>query len=919
MYFLMLSIGFIIIFALLIKCIKIRKKNHFNKKAMRKILLLLIACMFISIGIQAQSVTGVSLDHDTITLGVGNDIILHATIQPSGATNKSVVWGTKNSAIASIDTTSITEEANLRCVVTGIDIGETKISVKARDGNFTDTCVIKVIRLVEGIELNKNSMTITIGRDSVLEAFFSPDNATNDSVIWISRDSSIVNIISTEANRFDSICNINAVSLGTVFIVAESVDGGFKDSCEVTVVTAQIESFSLNSDSIELFKDSDTILIAQIRPLEGTVKTITWTTDDIFDRVISISSGHDTIITITANGAGRAIIIAEAYGGKKDTCVITVRGPVKGISLNKDSLELKLNADTIALSATITPLFVINDSILWTSADSTIVDITSPATMTNALTCQIKALRPGTAKIFAVTFDGGFIDSCTVTVIVPVDSVVLDSEYITSLNLKTDSVGVLRARIYPGSATDRSLIWVNLDESLARIDSIRCDTICYFTVFKEGIDTIYAETPDGIKSRFCYIHIPVREVDSVEIIKDETIVNDTILLIVKDSLEIVTTVYPLNASNDTIILESNNPDIVKVDSTSNSVFIKALKEGVTIIYAKPADGLGGQIDSCIVKVRSLPVTDISLSADTIRLYEQNVGELIARLLPENATNDSLVWTTNDNSVIRIEPSTGYDSICTFTGLMADTAYIYATSKEDSSIKDSCVIIVREQFVFLEADTVSLDGIIKLSLLIPEGVSFTGSFELQLPKGFGLTNQGSGFRTVLANDFKDIFDLVITYVNDSTYLFDITPKATPTSSMLRSGTKKALMDIYYTIYDNTLLNSTTIFEAKLIDISFNFSNNDEIKEEQEIVKIKSYRDATGNEIINEPGKSFAYIVNGSLYINSDKAETVYIYSLNGSLLYMKDKTEGPAVFDINIPEKIIVVKGSSGWVNKVLNR
>ena len=909
---------------------------------MKKILLLLIACLFVSTGIQAQNVEldGISLKYSggtpienegIIVLNAGGTATLEVVFDPANATNKSVTWKIEDDQIASIDTTSTPNKWT--CIITGgLEEGATEISVKAEDGQFTVTHTVKVVKPVTGMVLNENTMNLTpLGKDTILIARINPSDATNDSIRWISRDSSIVNIVSTNENRYDSICNIVAVKPGVVWIVAETVDGGIKDSCEVTVTSATIVNFTLNYDSLELIKDSEATIIAQIRPLEGTYKSVNWinTNYPAEDIVEIISSGRDTICQIRAVGIGEAKIVAVAHDGQRDTCVVTVKGyPVQGMSLSNDSLKLKITTDT-TLMAIINPHYATNDSIEWISNDSTIVDITSSVSQKNDTICYIKALRSGEAKIFARTLDGGYLDTCVVTVFVPVDSVVIrsDSMVITGsdervhMNLKKDTVAVLRAIVYPDTATYRSLSWRTLGTEV-RIDSIPTihnDTLCYIKALKSGVDTIIVTSAEGIESRLCFIEIDPREVDSVKIDKGATVVNDTLTMALNGTFELITTIYPSNATNDSLKIESTDPEIARIDSTTNSVSIKALKAGVAIVYVRPMDGLGGKIDSCIVKVSSLPVVGMSLSADTIRTYEQSVETLIAKILPATGSNDSIVWSTNDNSVISIAP--GNDTICTFTALRADTALIYAVSKENSDIKDSCVVIVQKKRVFLAADTTTANtGKIELSLLVPDDATFTGSFTLQLPSGMGLTknNDNSGFKTALTSEFSETLTLWVTYVNDSTYRFSIVPKVAPVGGV-PSTTPKKVMDIYYTTYGTTLQGSTATYEASLKNLIINFSDDTEVREEPASVKIKVYSDLVGNDIFDNPGKQSAYIVDGRLHVNSDKAETVYVYSMNGSLVYMKNKAEGPAVFDINTKEKILVVKGSSGWTGKVVNK
>jgi uncharacterized protein YjdB len=55
--------------------------------------------------------------------------------------------------------------------------------------------------------------------------------------------------------------------------------------------------------------------------------------------------------------------------------------------------------------------------------------------------------------------------------------------------------------------------------------------------------------------------------------------------------------------------------------------------------------------------------------------------------------------------------------------------------------------------------------------------------------------------------------------------------------------------------------------------------------------------------------------GKLYINSPAAETVYIYSFIGKLLYTATKASGAATFDAP-SEKLLIVRGTSGWARKV---
>ena len=84
----------------------------------------------------AIPVSGIALTPSSLSLQVGTSQPLTATISPSNATNKSVVWTSSNNAIASVSSSGI---------VTGIATGNANIYATSQDGNYTANVSITVI------------------------------------------------------------------------------------------------------------------------------------------------------------------------------------------------------------------------------------------------------------------------------------------------------------------------------------------------------------------------------------------------------------------------------------------------------------------------------------------------------------------------------------------------------------------------------------------------------------------------------------------------------------------------------------------------------------------------------------------------------------------------------------------------------
>jgi len=80
-------------------------------------------------------VTGITLDKETLELVPGEKEFLIATVCPSNADNKNVIWESSNTAVVTVNSDGL---------VTAVKDGNATITATTQDGNKTATCAITV-------------------------------------------------------------------------------------------------------------------------------------------------------------------------------------------------------------------------------------------------------------------------------------------------------------------------------------------------------------------------------------------------------------------------------------------------------------------------------------------------------------------------------------------------------------------------------------------------------------------------------------------------------------------------------------------------------------------------------------------------------------------------------------------------------
>ena len=184
----------------------------------------------------------------------------------------------------------------------------------------------------------------------------------------------------------------------------------------------------------------------------------------------------------------------------------------------------------------------------------------------------ITGLNGGKTKIIVTTSDGNVaMVSVKVTVIVPVTGISLNkNEVILSVN----EVKNLVATITPSDASDKNLTWASSDSTIVSVSSSG-----QLLGIQPGNAVITVLAKNGIKAQ-CHVRV-VQPVTGVSLNKKSGELD------VGESMSLISTISPSNATNQKVNWKSSNSNIATVDANGK---IKALTSGTAVITVTTEDG-----------------------------------------------------------------------------------------------------------------------------------------------------------------------------------------------------------------------------------------------------------------------------------------------------------------------------------------
>ena len=321
-----------------------------------------------------EYVSTITLSENNKFMNVGATGKLIATVGTDTATNKNIVWSSSDNSICSVD-----QEGNLSAE----SVGNAVITATAADGSgVTDSCIIRVVNPVTGIEVVPDSLRLFVGDSQKLGVNVYPDNATIKDVVWKSANESIA-VVDEDGEVF-------AISSGKVKITATSQDGNnIKGICWVYVTPrVNISSLRINSKEIYMLTGRTRQLSVIVRPAVNN-DSYEWYSSDT--GIVTVDGNG--VITTVGPGEAEVYVISDG-AGVESSCI------VHSLAISRSNITLeqydRYTLDVIGTDSKIT----------WRSSNPRVCTVSSSG--------EVIGRKAGIATITAVVNNKTL--SCTVRV-----------------------------------------------------------------------------------------------------------------------------------------------------------------------------------------------------------------------------------------------------------------------------------------------------------------------------------------------------------------------------------------------------------------------------------------------------------------------------------------------------------------------
>jgi uncharacterized protein YjdB len=478
-------------------------------------------------------VTGVELENTEMTLEGSEEIKPGYTVLPASATNKFVTWESSDETIVKVDHNG---------VITGVSEGSADITIMTMDGGFVDQVNVTVTNVsVTGINIVPSSLNLLAGDKGILEAQVLPANAMNKNISWVSSEDGIAEV--------DDNGTVTGIAPGNAVITATTEDGSFSATCTVTIeaLPDQLAIYRDDDQNYDyIWEDNAVRTELESGGYEGRkhmqfdYAMVNWWS--------GMGIGYNTPIDVS-----RYKFLMLAVDGPDSPANIYIRlDDATGAQINAVHLPRSEKYRHYRIS-------------LAEITASTPIDLSSLGLIMIGMAGSPDAT--GTFHIDDIYFTASAEDVPVTAVEVSPEELTLDADLLTAQ---------LDAIVSPSTATNKSVSWTSLDESIATIDA-------YGKVEGQmtGTTGMVVETLDGAFKDTTLVTVPHISVTGISLKPTSKTIDK------EKTIQLTATIEPARATNKNVNWNSEDNTIATV---SPGGLVTGVEEGTVMITATSEEG-----------------------------------------------------------------------------------------------------------------------------------------------------------------------------------------------------------------------------------------------------------------------------------------------------------------------------------------
>ena len=280
-----------------------------------------------------------------------------------------------------------------------------------------------------------------------------------------------------------------------------------------------------------------------------------------------------------------------------------------------------------------------------------------------------------------------------------------------SVAMKEGEAIQINATVLPEDAVNKTVTWSSSDAEVATVSEAGL-----VTALRKGITTITATCDTATTT--CEV--------KVQAIAQEIELNEVSLTLNEDeTFQLEATVLPEDAVDKTVTWSSSNEDVATVSKTG---LVTALESGTAFITAT----CEGVTATCEVTVQAI-AKEIELNEVSLTLNEDETFQLEATVLPEDAIDKTVTWSSSDKDVATVSKKGLVEAVG------KGTAVITATCGDATA---TCEVTVMDKTGIEE---ILQDRNAKFTVYDPQGILIRRECTLdalqELPKGIYILTNG----------------------------------------------------------------------------------------------------------------------------------------------------------------------------------